>query len=364
MPIYQFTVRRSGNLLVPCQVQWRLEGTGTDPIPASRFPGGVLPSGLASFGPGEATSPQQFELLAGERPTTRLTGRIALRLPVDCRIDPAAALRAIEMAFDEVEPPPGGWTYTQATCPLGPTTFGPPGAHGQRIVRDQTFTTMVWSRQDNTDFVDCRLTGEATGVDDYIGQNIRLFNPLIIGPIKPHNSSNTRATYTFYFNLGKGALRRGFVIFGGRSVNLNTTFWMETKGFDPNIINHDLSQSGVRDGIKLRTGARALIVGCRGLRQVSCRGYNHAVVNCPGCEVQFWAGTTQEDNPVTGKYPRCAYSYAAGVRTVSVGHLFRSQDEFPALRCVTGVGQARTLGVQTGWREANLSSFAQVLALG
>lgn len=106
MPIYDFTVRRSGNLTVPCSVPWALEGTGAEPINGSWFEGGVLPSGLASFAAGAELSPQVLNLRSGDRPLTRKNGRLVLRNPVDCRIDPNADQHSISIPPGETEPPP------------------------------------------------------------------------------------------------------------------------------------------------------------------------------------------------------------------------------------------------------------------
>lgn len=97
MPVYTFAVRRSGNLDVACSVPWQLEGTGSLPIPGSAFPGGVLPSGVADFAAGEVLAEPSFELLEGTRPALDQTGRLLLRDPVGCKIDPSADRHALTL---------------------------------------------------------------------------------------------------------------------------------------------------------------------------------------------------------------------------------------------------------------------------
>lgn len=106
MPVYDFNIRRSGNLAVACSVPWALEGTGAEPITGSWFQGGVLPSGIASFAAGQELSPQTINLLAGTRPPDRRDGRLILRAPTGCRIDPFADQHSVFIPSDGTTPPP------------------------------------------------------------------------------------------------------------------------------------------------------------------------------------------------------------------------------------------------------------------
>jgi hypothetical protein len=106
MPIYTFNVRRSGNLTVPCSVPWQLEGTGTNPIPGSAFVGGVLPSGTANFAANAVLAQPSFELLAGTRPASSQSGRLILRAPVGCKIDPNADRHGLTLKGEGVDPDP------------------------------------------------------------------------------------------------------------------------------------------------------------------------------------------------------------------------------------------------------------------
>jgi len=102
MPTYTFKVHRTGNLAVPCSVPWQLEGAGANPIPGSAFLGGVLPSGIANFAADAVLAQPSFELLAGTRPALSQTGRLILRAPVGCKIDPAADRHALTLKGQDV----------------------------------------------------------------------------------------------------------------------------------------------------------------------------------------------------------------------------------------------------------------------
>jgi hypothetical protein len=270
----------------------------------------------------------------------------------------------VSLSLGEAPTTPGGWVYTEANVP-----GGPPGSGGQVIVSNQTFTTAVWMNTANRDYVDCTFTGRALRSDSPAA-NIRLFNPTIRGPIELHNSSNNDATYAFYTNLGRNERRHGFVIFGGRSINLNARFWSEPKGYDPAIINHDFTQANCPLGIKIRHGLENLIVGCVGLPEVSTRGHNHAIVNCQGTVVVIDAGNLPGESDlwvprfgIDGKYPRSERVYCAGVQRVVVGNREPSLANMPALNCVMGIGQAYTTDLHQGTQQQTLANFAAVRAL-
>ncbi|MDF3015918.1 MAG: alkaline phosphatase, partial [Thermomicrobiales bacterium] len=92
-----FDVVRSGDTAGTCSVQWRVEGTGSAPVVAADFQGGVLPSGTENFSAAELVETTSFSLAAGADPATRKTGRIVLHTPVDCKIDPAGELREFSL---------------------------------------------------------------------------------------------------------------------------------------------------------------------------------------------------------------------------------------------------------------------------
>jgi hypothetical protein len=62
---YTFTVTRSGDTSVSHSANWAVTGTGSNPAVGTDFVGGVLPSGVASFGVGE-TSKSISVLVSGD----------------------------------------------------------------------------------------------------------------------------------------------------------------------------------------------------------------------------------------------------------------------------------------------------------
>ena len=111
-PVYDFTIRRSGEESVACSVPWRFEGTGSNPLTGVHFAGGVLPSGTASFAAGVTSQPASFTTAPGVKPTTDLTGRLVLHSPVGCKLDPDADRHDLAVLGEN---PPG-----DATFPYGP----------------------------------------------------------------------------------------------------------------------------------------------------------------------------------------------------------------------------------------------------
>jgi hypothetical protein len=235
---------------------------------------------------------------------------------------------------------------------------GPAGSSGRKVVHRKTFSDPGWMKQANTDYVECTLTGEALQ-SDQIAERIRLINATFKG-LKPWAPGGSNSTFGFYINLGKkGELKHGFVIFEGKVIGLNSTEFMETKGFDPKIIGLDFTESpGIERGIRVRHGAEALIVGCPGLKQVTLRGHHHGVVDCPNATVDMLAGNLpgRFENWIKlkrageGNYQRAEICYAAGVKAINVGAQAQSDTPMKALRCMSPPGQVHKMLVQEGFQ--------------
>jgi hypothetical protein len=82
-----FSIVRSRNPSEACSVQWRVEGTGADPVLGERFDGGELPSGTATFAAGQTSVAAAVVLAIRERPPRELSGKVLLENPDNCTID-------------------------------------------------------------------------------------------------------------------------------------------------------------------------------------------------------------------------------------------------------------------------------------
>jgi chitinase len=93
-----FQVQRTGATGPTCSVDWRVEGTGSSPVTADYFAGGVLPEGVASFAPTATEFPATFILTAGAAPPSPLTGRVVLFDSEGCRLAPGHSELAFSIA--------------------------------------------------------------------------------------------------------------------------------------------------------------------------------------------------------------------------------------------------------------------------
>jgi hypothetical protein len=110
MTVYTFRLSRvhvtnPADLNQDSTISWRLEGTGSNPLTADMFAGGVMPSGTLTFQELETGRETSFETTAGPLPSTDLTGQLVLHTPVNCKIDPTKAVHALTMRGDVILAP-------------------------------------------------------------------------------------------------------------------------------------------------------------------------------------------------------------------------------------------------------------------
>jgi hypothetical protein len=98
-----FIVARTGATGPTCSVDWRVEGTGSSPVTADYFAGGVLPEGIATFAPTATEFPVTIILSAGTPPPSPLTGRVMLFDPAGCRLAEGHAELAFSIAAGVIE---------------------------------------------------------------------------------------------------------------------------------------------------------------------------------------------------------------------------------------------------------------------
>ena len=271
---------------------------------------------------------------------------------------------------DDPDEPGGqveGWHYGENDLPGGDAESG-----GRKVVREHTITNDAWMGQGNTDYVKCIFDGAAATDNDRIADNIRLID-CTIKDNPGHTVANGKHRYLFYINMGHKEQHLGFVIFGGKVIGCSGTEFMESKGFDPQIINVDFSGSKFANGIRIRHGLNALITGCKGLKKATLRGHSHAVVNCPGTLVIAYAGNLpgyyKDWGPMHkagggNNMQRVEDSYIAGVGSVSLGFAYGTNDKYPAKGIVLAPDQKFTPLKHEGTQKKLLKSFSEVCKLG
>lgn len=280
----------------------------------------------------------------------------------------ASAAITVELG-DDIIAGPGGWTYTLANLPGGAV-----GSGSRVVVSGQTFRDTSWMKAANRDYVSCRIIGTAATDTEDIAKNIRLIN-CTVEDNSGHTVSDGHSKYIFYINLGQKELAQGFLMFGGAFLRCSGTEFFETKGFDPMLINVDCRGSpGITDGFRLRHGAQGMIVGCRGLKEITVRAHHFACVNNPESRVELLAGSLPsriEDwlpKRVPGggaNWQRAEVCYVEGARSVRVGLAASDLERrYPALNNIIHPAQNNvTLSVETGTRRAVLANYAALQAI-
>lgn len=107
-----------------CQVNWAITAFGSSPVTGSYFVGGVLPSGTATFNPGETFVDVNIQFSSGTKPSVDLSGVFTISATADCTVSPASydfQFRILQAASI-----PGDWSWAEPTwIPVVPYASAP-----------------------------------------------------------------------------------------------------------------------------------------------------------------------------------------------------------------------------------------------